>query len=174
MKTRTILSALVLLVCTVTALSQTRGPAATVKAFYKFSNTRSAVFNRRHVESRKQWYSPELYRTFLNELREQEVFLTQHPTDKPFFGDGLDFRPLDEPCVKDGKHYRRSQRISSVNIVRTRAYVEVEFAYPKACTIEAPILYRVQLKKLAGKWLLDDWTYSDGTTLTRDMKENGP
>ena len=172
MKARTVLLAILVAVSAGTALPQTSGPAETVKAFYKFSNARSALFNRKHIESRKRWYSPELYRLFLEELKEEEAYLKQHPTDKGFFGDGFDFRPLDEPCVENGKHYRRSQRISSVEAGSTRAYVDVEFAYPKGCTTQSPMLYRVNLRKLRGKWLIDDWTYSDGKTLTREMIQN--
>ena len=171
MKTRTGLIAVLVVAFASTALPHTTGPAETVKAFYKFSNSRSALFNRKHIESRKRWYSPELYRLFLEELREEQVFLKQHPTEKPFFGDGLDFRPLDEPCVTNGKEYRRSQSVSRTEVGRSRAYVDVRFAYPTACS-EEPIVYRVNLRKLRGKWLIDDWTYSNGMTLTREMREN--
>ena len=105
------------------------------------------------------------------EERRGRRFLKKHPTEKPFFGAGLDFRPLDEPCEANGKHYRRSQTITRTEAGRNRAYVDVEFAYPKACR-EEPIVYRVHLRKLRGKWLIDDWTYSSGMTLTREMKEN--
>lgn len=171
MKARTVLLAILVVVSAGTALPQTSGPAETVKAFYKFSNARSALFNRQHIESRKRWYSPDLYHLFLEELKEEEAFLKQHPTEKPFFGDGLDFRPLDEPCEANGKQYRRSQSITRTEAGRNRAYVDVEFAYPKACK-EKPIVSRVHLRKLRGKWLIDDWTYPSGMTLTREMKEH--
>lgn len=171
MKTRVISIAILVVVCAGTILPQTIGPAQTVNSFYKFSNARSALFNRKHIESRKRWYTPDLYRLFLEELTEEEAFLKQNPTEKPFFGDGLSFRPLDEPCEANGKQYRRSQRITRTEAGRNRAYVDVEFAYPKACKLE-PVVYRVHLRKLWGKWLVDDWTYSSGMTLTREMKEN--
>lgn len=171
MKPRTALSFVLILLFATAALSQTAGPAQTVRAFYRFSNARSSVFNRKHIESRKRWYTPELYRLFLEALRKENAFLKQHPDEKPFFGDGLDFHPLHEPCHANGKAYDRSQSITRTDVKDNRAYVEVKFAYPEACT-EEPIYYRVQLKKLSGKWLIDDWTYSDGTTLTRDIKEN--
>lgn len=170
MKARTALSLVLILLFATAALSQAAGPAQTVRAFYGFSNARSSVFNRKHIESRKRWYTPELYRLFLEALRKENAFQKQHPDEKPFFGDGLDFRPLQEPCQANGKTYDRSQSITRTEVKDSRAYVDVKFAYPKACT-EEPIVYRVQLKKLSGRWLIDDWTYSDGTTLTRDMKE---
>ena len=163
--------AIFVLLCGATTLSQTLGPAATVQAFYRFSNSRSAVFNRKHIESRKRWYSPELYRLFLEELRKEESFLRQHPDEKPFFGDGLTFRPLDEPCQANGKSYQRSQSISRTESGKNRAYVDVKFAYPEACS-EALIYYRINLRKLGGRWLIDDLTYSNGQTLAREMREN--
>ena len=171
MKIRIIFIALLLLACAAPTQPQTRSPADTVRAFYKFSNARSPVFNRRHIESRKRWYTPDLYQLFLEELREQTALLKQHPDEKPFFGDGLDFRPLHEPCKANGKSYDRSQSISRSEAGKNRAYVDVKFAYPGVCT-EEPIYYRVNLRKLGGRWLIDDWTYSSGKTLTREMKEN--
>ena len=173
MKARTALSLVLILLFATTALSQSAGPAQTVRAFYSFSNARSSVFNRKHIESRKRWYTPELYRLFLEALRKENAFLKQHPDEKPFFGDGLDFRPLQEPCQANGKTYDRSQSITRTELKNSRAYVDVKFAYPKACTEEA-IVYRVKLKKLSQSWLIDDWAYSDGTTLSRDLKELNP
>jgi hypothetical protein len=164
--------AVFVLLCGATTLSQTLGPAATVQAFYRFSNARSAVFNRKHIESRKRWYSLELYRLFLDELKKEEVFLRQHPDEKPFFGDGLSFRPLDEPCQASGKSYRRSQSISRTESGKNRAYVDVKFAYPQPCA-EEPIYYRINLRKLGRRWLIDDLTYANGMTLSREMRENG-
>ena len=171
MKFRIVLSTSFVLLCGATVLSQTLGPAETVQAFYRFSNARSAVFNRKHIESRKRWYTPDLFRLFLEELRKEEVFLKLHPDEKPFFGDGLSFRPLDEPCHANDKSYQRSQSITRTESGQKRAFVDVKFAYPKVC-IEEPIYYRVNLRRLGGKWLIDDWTYSSGMTLSREMKEN--
>ena len=156
-----------------TALPQNLGPTETVRAFYKFSNARSSIFSKRHIELRKQWYTPHLYKAFLEQLQEDQTHLKKHPTDKPFFGDGLAFRPLDEACEANGKHYSRYQTVTRTDIQRSRAYVDVTFAYPKACTTDTEsIVYRVDLRRINGKWLIDDWTYSDGSTLTRDMREH--
>ena len=129
-------------------MPQSFGPEDTVKAFYKFSNSRSSIFNRRHIESRRQWYTPALYREFLAQLREDQIHLKTNPTDKPIFGDGLDFRPLDEPCESNGRSYRRYQTISRRVIEKNRAYIDVRFAYPKACTGIEPIYYRVGLSRI--------------------------
>lgn len=159
------------LVSAAAAFAQTPGPAETVRAFYKHSNARSSIFNKRHIESRKQFYTPALYNLFLLELKKEKAMLKTHPTDKPFFGDGLTFRPTDEPCDADGRSYDRTRSLGRVSTGKTRSYVDVKFAYPKACNIE-PISYRVNLQKIGGKWLISDWTYSSGMTLTREMREN--
>jgi hypothetical protein len=151
--------------------AQNPGPEETVKAFYKYSNARSSTFNGRHIELRKQWYTPALYNAFRAQLREDRAYLKKNPTDKPFFGDGLDFMPLDEPCEANGKSYRRSWSVSRRDIRKIRAYIDVKFAYPKECNIE-PVYYRVGLQQIGGKWLIDDWTYSTGMTLRREMREH--
>lgn len=171
MKAKFISIAFILVVTTAGVFAQTSGPADTVRAFYKYSNARSSTFNKRHLESRKQWYTPALYKAFLAQLREDQAYLKKNPTDKPYFGDGLDFRPLDEPCEANGKSYRRSQSISRISTGKTRSYVDVKFAYPNTCGIE-PVYYRVNLQKINGKWLIADWTYSDGSTIMRDMRKN--
>jgi hypothetical protein len=171
MKTKIILIAFIILAASAASFSQTPGPADTVAAFYKYSNARSSTFNNRHIESRKQWYTPALYNLFLLELKKEKAMLKAHPDDKPFFGDGLTFRPTDEPCEANGKSYKRTQSIGRVSTGKNRSYVDVKFAYPKACKSE-PVSYRVNLQKIKGKWLISDWTYSSGMTLTRKMREN--
>lgn len=42
----------------------TLAPQETVEAFYEYSNARSPIFDKRHIELRKRWYAPELYREF--------------------------------------------------------------------------------------------------------------
>jgi len=168
MKNKILLFAILIFISSIAISAQATGPEETVKAFYKYSNARSSTFNSRHIESRKTWYTPTLYKAFLAQLREDRAYLKKNPTDKPYFGDGLDFKPLDEPCEANGKSYRRSLGISRRDIKKTRAYIDVKFAYPKVCNIE-PESYRVNLQKISGKWLISDWTYSDGSSLTRDM-----
>lgn len=159
------------LATTLSIRTQSLGPTETVRAFYTFSNARSSTFNRRHIAVRRSWYTPALYQAFLNQVSEDEAYLKKNPTDKPHFGDGLTFRPLDEPCQMGERTYKRIQRVGRTEITGTRADVEVTFAYPKACTMElAPIVYHVKLQKTGGRWLIDDWVYEDGSTLVGDIK----
>jgi hypothetical protein len=173
MRNRALLITILMAVSASVSFAQNAGPVETVKSFYKYSKARSDIFDRRHVESRKQWYTPALYRAFQMQLRKDRVQEKKYPTDKPFFGDGLDFSPLDEPCETNGRSYHRSYSVSGRNVGKTRASVSVKFAYPKACTDDnEPIYYKVSLWKINGKWLIADWTYPDGMTLTREMRES--
>lgn len=170
MRVRIIVILSITLLSAAALYAQSAGPRETVEAFYKFSSSRSSVFNNRHIQLRKQWYTPALTRAFQAQLRKDRAYLKANPTDKPYFGDGLTFRPADEPCEANGHSYERRQSITRVAGGKTRQYVDVRFAYPKACGIEA-ITYRVNLQLVGGKWLISDWTYSDGSTLTREMRE---
>ena len=167
---RSVVLVTVIALASVAAHAQTSTPDATVRSFYAYSNARSSTFNRRHVELRKRWYTPELYNAFLNQLRQDDAFLKKNPTDKPYFGDGLTLRPLDEPCTVGDRDYKRAQSIGRTEIVKTRATVEVSFAYPKACTLGLrPIVYQVNLHRVGGRWLIDDWIYDGKSSLKADM-----
>ena len=155
------------------AVGQVATPDGAVRAFYAYSNARSSTFNRRHVELRKKWYTPELYAAFVKQLEEDQAYLKAHPTDKPFFGDGLDFRPLDEPCNVGDRSYKRIQSISRTQVIRSRGEVDVTFAYPGACTTGGdPIIYTVLLQKVGKQWLIGDWKYPEGSTLLGEMRKD--
>jgi hypothetical protein len=170
---RAFISLVIIAIASLAALAQSAAPDATVRAFYAYSNSRSSTFNRRHIELRKKWYTPALYAAFLKQLAEDEAYLKTHPDDKPFFGDGLDFRPLEEPCEVGDRSYKRVQSVYRSQMTTSRAEVEVKFAYPGACTHGyQPIIYKVNLQKVSGKWLINDWTYEDGRTLVGEMKSH--
>jgi len=173
MISRAFISVVIVATASLGALAQSTAPDATVRAFYAYSNPRSSTFDRRHIELRKKWYTPALYAAFLRQLAEDEAHLKAFPTDKPFFGDGLDFRPLDEPCKVGERSYKRVQSVFRSQMTASRAEVEVKFAYPAAC-IEGgpPIIYKVNLQKTGGRWLINDWNYDDGHTLVGDMKSH--
>ncbi len=168
---RAFMSVLIIAIASLITLAQDAAPDATVRAFYAYSNARSSIFNRRHIELRKKWYTSALYAAFLKQLQEDEAHLKAHPYDKAFFGDGLDFRPLNEACEVGDRSYKRVQSVSRSQMTSSRAEVEVKFAYPASCTTGGqPIIYKVNLHKIGGKWLIDDLTYEDGHTLIGDMK----
>ena len=113
MKEAILFVAIMVALLAVPAYAQSRGPADTVKAFYRFSSSHSNVFDRRHIELRKNWYTKELYQLLLDQLQKDEANLRAHPTDKPFFGDGLDFEPLHELCYAGGKSYPYARCVGS-------------------------------------------------------------
>jgi hypothetical protein len=150
-------------------LAQTAGPKAAVAAFYKYDAVHSQVFNRRNVDDRKRWLSDELYNLFLKELDREKEYLAKNPTDKPHFGDGLPFRPLDEVCELNGKSYRRTISYGKVTVKGDVGNVDVYFKYPKGCNIP-DILYAVNMSKERGRWVIDDIRYiADDTSLLEDL-----
>lgn len=173
MTTKVLLIAIIFTLSSASTLAQSRGPSETVKSFYRFSSAHSGLFNRRHIELRKSWYTNELYQLFVEQLKKDEANLKAHPTDKPFFGDGLDFEPLHEPCNAGGKSYPYTRRVGSAELKDQSAFVEVTFSYPSQCT-EPAIVWRVELKRVGRKWLIADWIWPEGSSLATDMKANQP
>ncbi len=153
----------------VSAQAKIAGPRSTVAAFYRFDSANSQVFNRRNIDARKRWFSAELYKLLINELAREKEFLKANPTDKPHFGDGLPFRPLDEVCELNGKNYRRQISYGQVTVKGDLGNVDVYFKYPKGCNIP-DILYAVNMSKENGRWVIDDIRYfPDNTSLVEDL-----
>lgn len=157
-------------VSAVSAQAKTAGPRATVNAFYRYDTANSQVFNRANIDARKRWFSAELYKLLINELAREKEFLKANPTDKPHYGDGLPFRPLDEVCELNGKKYHRTISYGQVTIKGSLANVDVYFKYPKACNIP-DILYAVNMSIENGRWVIDDIRYiADSTSLVEDLQ----
>lgn len=153
----------------VPAQAKLAGAKAAVAAFYRFDATNSQVFNRRNIDARKRWFSAELYKLLINELAREKEFLKAHPTEKPYYGDGLPFRPLDEVCELNGKKYRRQISYGQVTVKGDLGNVDVYFKYPKACSIP-DILYAVNISLENGRWVIDDIRYfPDNSSLVEDL-----
>jgi len=95
MKPQIAIGLMLLMTASLTAFSQNSGPVAAATAFYKFDRSHSQVFTRENIDARKQWLSAGLYKLLINELVREKEYLKKNPTDKPHFGDGLPFQPLD-------------------------------------------------------------------------------
>lgn len=168
---RLCLSIAAITVLTAAALAQQSTPKAAVESFYKFDRSHSQIFNRRSIEARKAWFSPELYRLFQIELRREAAFLRTNPSDKPYFGDGLPFQPLDEACTSGRRSFRRGLTIKQEFERRTHAAATATFAYPRACRDGGePIVYTIGLIRVKGRWLIDDVNYGEDTTLKQRLK----
>ncbi|HEX6278990.1 MAG TPA: hypothetical protein VFZ49_03145 [Pyrinomonadaceae bacterium] len=150
--------AFALLLTASTALGQASGPKAVVMAFYRFDAANSQVFNRANIDARRRWLSEELYKLLINELERERAYLAENPTDKPHFGDGLPFQPLDEPCELNGRQYRRTISYGTVTVKSDLANVDVFFKYPKGCSIP-DVLYVVNMSRERGRWVIDDIRY---------------
>jgi hypothetical protein len=142
-------------------------PKAAVEAFYKFDRSHSQTFNRRNIDARKQWFSTELYTLFLNELKREAAYSKKNPDDKPFFGDGLPFQPLQEKCEKG---FDRGLVVRQEFVRGNRAAVTATFAYPKRCGDPMPVVYTIGLSKTGSGWVIDDVNYGEDTTLKQRLK----
>lgn len=152
------------------AFGQRSGPKEAVAAFYRYDSAHSQIFNRSNIDARKRWFSGELYKLFLKELDREKEYLAKNPPNKPYFGDGLPFRPFDEVCELNGKSYRRAISFGTVTIKGDLGNVDVYFKYPKGCNIP-DILYAVNMSKEHGRWVIDDIRYiADNTSLVEDLK----
>ena len=151
------------------AQSKTSGPKSAAAAFYRFDSANSQDFNRRNIDARKRWFSAELYKLLINELAREKGFLKANPTDKPHYGDGLPFRPLDEVCELNRKKHHRQISYGEVTVKGDLGNVDVYFKYPKGCQIP-DILYAVNMSKENGRWVIDDIRYiAENTSLVEDL-----
>jgi len=168
---RTIVALIVMLapLTAATAQSSASGPRSAVATFYKFDGSNPQNFNRRNIDARRRWFSAELNKLLLNELEMEKEFLKANPTDKPHFGDGLPFRPLQETCDLNGKRYRRNITYGRVSVKGNLANVDVHFKYPKGCNLP-DILYAVHMSLEKGRWVIDDIRYfPENTSLIEDL-----
>jgi hypothetical protein len=149
------------------AAAQTE-PKGVVEAFYKFDGSHGQVFNRRNIDARKRWMTDVLYLQFQNELQRQREYVRRNPTDKPHFGDGLPFRPLDETCTVGRRMYRMSYTVGRASMRASNATVPVTFSYPRGCNLPST-KYMVRLRRVKGSWLINDLEYQDGSTLLADL-----
>jgi hypothetical protein len=152
---------------------QNKNPSETVISFYKFHLARSGIFSLHEVKIRKRWLTAELYRLLLYEIKREDEFTRKNPSDKPFFGDGFPFEPLEE-CVDGEKVIRNLYEIKEVSADANKAIVEVKFFIPKECEddVEKRLLdvYQIELLKVRNIWLINDWIYADKGKLSETLK----
>ena len=164
---RIFLLALVGCVC-VTAASAQATPRSVVESFYRFDGSHAQTFNRKNIDARKRWFSEVLYLQLRNELKREREYLRKNPTDKPHFGDGLPFRPLDETCTVGRRNSRYTYAVGSASARGSNATVPVPFSYPKRCNLPSTE-YSVRLRRVKGIWQINDLEYPDGATLLADL-----
>ena len=171
-RSRIVLSFALLAAAAAGTFAQATGPKAAVIAFYKYNAAHSDVFNRSSIDARKGWMSDELYKLFRRELDREKEYLAKNPGNKPYFGDGLSFSPLDETCEISGKSYRRAISYGQVTVKGNLGNVDVYFKYPKGCNIP-DILYAVNLSKERGRWVIEDIRYiTENTSLVEALNRS--
>ncbi len=141
----------------------------TVEKFYQFHNSRNGVLSLHELKLHQRFFTNELYKLFLNELKREEEFIRKNHTDKPHFGDGLPFKPFEE-CVVNDKMFPNLYQITEDSLDINKAIIEVKFSQPKECKSEIIDTYKVELLKTKNIWLINDWIYSDETKLSDDLK----
>jgi len=169
MKIKIFFISIILILLATSIFAQKQDATATVQSFYKFHLSRSGIFNASEVKARKKWFTADLNQLFQIELQREKEYLKTNPTDKPHFGDGFPFQSLDE-CDTAGKLNKNTYQVGAATIKGEKATVEVKFYNPKECGGDLIDTYKVELVKSKGKWLIDDWLYSDAKTLIEDLK----
>jgi len=151
------------------APAQKESASVFVASFYKFHRVRLRDFNAGEVNLHKRWFTADLNRLFQNELKREKEYLKQNPTDKPHFGDGFPFAPLEE-CASNGKSVKNVLKTGATTADGDKTLVEITFSQPKACGGASIETDRVELVKNKGGWLISDWIYADGKRLSEDLK----
>jgi len=160
---------IIFMIACLTAAAQNT-PKSAAEAFYKFNRSHSQNFNRQNIDLRKQYFSPELYRLFLNELKRESAYLKKNPGDKPYFSDGLPFQPLQEKCEDGPSGHYRGLVIKQEFQQAARSVVTATFAYPKPCRQSEPVVYTIGMIKSGGKWVIDDINYGEDTSLKQRLQ----
>ena len=169
MKIKITFLSIILVLLSTNIFAQKQDASAAVEAFYKFHLSRSGIFKESEVKAYRRYFTDDLNKLFLTELRREKEYLKANPTDKPHFGDGFPFQSLDE-CDSGGKLVKNTYTVGAATMKDNRATVEVKFSQPKECGGALIDVYKVELVNSKGKWLIDDWLYSDAKTLTEDLK----
>jgi hypothetical protein len=162
MKTKLVLLSIILLLPLANVFAQKQGATAAVREFYRFHFAHKDIFNEREVARRQRFLTPRLQRLFDAELKRQKNYARKHPDEKPYF-EGLSFQPI-ELCPGD-------YSVGAAQTARQTATVRVNFVYSKSsckATDGTKIFYKIALRQIGGKWLIDDVIYEDGKSPLTD------
>ena len=159
---------IILVLFSANGFAQKQTASEFVESFYKFHRARSESFNAEELEVLKKWFTTKLYELFLYELKREAEFLKVNPTDKPYFGDGFPFAPMEECHIK-GVEVKNILKIGKTTGKGNKRLVEVKFYYPKACDGGFIHAYQVELAKNKGGWLINDLIYLDSNERLTDV-----
>lgn len=164
MKIKIIFLSIILAALSTGIYGQKQDASATVQSFYKYHLARLIIFKavdrksyrKVEIESYRRRFSDDLNKLFQTELQREQEFLKKNPTDKPHFGDGFPFAPLDE-CDNAGQLIKNTYQVGVATVKDERAIVEVKFYQPKECGGNLIDTYKVELLKSKENWLINDW-----------------
>ena len=94
----------------------------------------------------------------------------KNPHDKPYFGDELPFRPIDETCKAGGRAAHTALTVKPDAEDTNNATVRAIFAFGQPCKDPDKTEYTVELVKSGTAWLIDDVLYKDNRSLKLDLK----
>jgi hypothetical protein len=155
MKTKIIFLLMIVLFST-NIFAQKQSATAFVQSFYRFHLTHEDIFNEKQVAIRRRFFTPKLQLFFKNELKREALYHKKYPENKPYF-EGLDFDPQ-EFC-------QTGYRIGNTKMNRLKAVVEINFKNDCDQRNNDLTVYKIELTKIGGKWLIDNVIFDDGETL---------
>lgn len=173
LKNRFLWLLVIVLILLSSVFAQKQSASEIVQSFYKFHLSRTVIFSLHELKLRKRWLTAELFGLLLIELKREDEFIRKNPNHKPHFGDGFPFQPFEE-CVIEEKIIRNLYQIKEISSDKNKAIVEVSFFVPKECEEQTEKnlidIYKIELLKTKNTWLINDWIYSDGSRLSKDLK----
>lgn len=167
MKTKIFFLSIILLILSGNIFAQKQSASAFVESFYEFHRARLGGFNAEELNAHKKWFTVELYKLFQNELKREAEYLKENPTDKPYFGDGLPFVPLEE-CYVEGKEIKNILKIGKNSGKENKMLAEVKFFQPKVCEGYFIHAYKIELVKNESSWLINDLIYLNDETMSEE------
>ena len=162
-------AAILITIFAASSFAQNSTPAESVRSFYEFNRKHDRSFTRTALEARKQWFSEDLYKLLLSELKRETLYLKKNPTDKPYF-EGLPFDPIDETCAAGSRQLRKQVMIRPDAQDDSVATVRAIFAFPSPCKEPDTTIYTIEVVRAPAGWVIDNVVYEDGSTLVAALK----
>ncbi len=172
MKIKIFISFLFVAVFTAVALGQSSTPAGTVRSVLVYEkSTNDTGFSKRRLKVYKKWVTPELYKLLEADLVREKRYIQEHPTNKPYWGDGFFFGTWWDNCKANGRDYTSQFSVRKAIISGDSAVVPAHFFYNKACHIDALNVNRFKLVRRPSGWLINDIDYGSNSTLRKDLRK---
>jgi hypothetical protein len=147
----TLLTALDDVVWTLVPVRQPNTPAAAVLWLLQTHLTGDMGFSAGTAAARRSHLSPELYRQI------EAYFAQPFPEDEP--------PPINGDPITDSQEYPSRFTFGGIRTTASRSLVTVHFG---GNGYERPVI--VLLRRMQGRWLVDDLRYEDGTTFREALK----